>query len=83
MVAELSILSRVVDFLSRFPSPAEVLSIKATSEEEDRIDYLIERKNSGGISELETDELKESLIAQHLMVIAKANALGVIKRLQS
>jgi len=80
MVAELSILSRVVNFLSRFPSPAQVVELKATKAEEDRIDLLIEKKNSEVIEEFEADELKECLIAQHLMVIAKANALGVLNR---
>ena len=80
MVAELSILSRIVDFLSRVPSPAEVVSIRATQEEEQRLDYLSEKQRAGTITAAEADELKECLIAQRLMVIAKANALGSMKR---
>lgn len=83
MVAELSILSRIFDFLSRMPSAKEIVALKATQEEEDRFAYLSARSNSGTATEEEEDELEKTLLAQHLMIIAKANALGVLKRAQS
>lgn len=68
------------DFLSRQPSAEEIVAIKATQHEEDRWDYLDQRNVEGIITEAEADELKEFLLGQHLMVIAKANALGKLKQ---
>jgi hypothetical protein len=80
MVAELSLLSRMFDFMSRQPSAEEIADIKTTEKEEDRLDYLSMRSHTDQLSEEESEELKEYLLAQHLMVIAKANALGKLKR---
>jgi len=83
MVAELSILSRIFDFLSRMPSAEDIVALKATQEEEERFTRLSERSNSGSATQEEEEELEKILLAQHLMIIAKANALGILKRAQS
>ena len=80
MVAELSLLSRMVDFLSTAPAPADIVVVKAKEAEEARMDYLTERKSDGSITPDEADELKECLLAHHMMVIAKGNALVTVSR---
>jgi len=76
MVAQVSILGRLIDFLSSQPSTEEIIAIKATEEEEKRVDYLSRRKNSGEITPAEKEELYNSLLAEYIMGIAKANAYG-------
>jgi hypothetical protein len=80
MVAELSLLSRMFDFMSQQPSAEEITQMKTTEEEDDRLDYLSIKSHNNQLSDEESDELKEYLLAQHLMIIAKANALGKLKR---
>ena len=83
MIAELSFLSRVFDFMSQMPSAEDIVAIKATPDEEERFTYLSLRRNEGITTKEEEEELKEMLLAQHLMIIAKANALGVLKQAQN
>lgn len=80
MVAtDLSLLARMFDFLSQQPTAQEIVAMKTTQAEEDRWDYLDSRKGDEAITADEEEELKEFLLAQHLMVIAKANALGKLQ----
>jgi len=80
MVAEISILGRIVDFLSSAPDDEAIISIKATRSEIDRLDHLETLRREGSISETELNELNATLIAEQMMVIAKANAYGRLKR---
>jgi len=65
--------------MSQQPSDEDIVNIKATEEEEERLDYLSTRSHENQISPEEQDELNEFLLAQHLMVIAKGYALGRLK----
>ena len=65
--------------MSRMPTAQEIVALKTTAEEEARWDYLDYRRNTGQITREEQDELKENLLAQHLMIIAKANAMGQLQ----
>ncbi len=83
MVAEQSILGRLIDFLSSQPTDQEIIAIKATEEEEERVDHLAAQKNEGVISKAEDEELYNSLLAEYIMGIAKANAYGRLKRAEN
>lgn len=76
MVVEVSILGRIVDFLSSAPSDEAIMQIKASGEETQRLEDLTALQQSNTISPEERDELKEALIAEQIMVMAKANAYG-------
>ena len=76
MVAQLSALGRVIDFLSSRPDDEDILNLKATPEEEQRIDLLSSLRNEGLISQEQRDELHNCLLAEYVMGIAKANAYG-------
>lgn len=79
MVATGSILTRIFSFISQRPADEEIIALRANLEEEERIQYLNERLLQGALSIAEDQELKEFLLAQHLMVIAKAQAVLRIK----
>ncbi|MFT5997880.1 MAG: hypothetical protein ACI81P_000325 [Neolewinella sp.] len=79
MVAETTLLGRMIDFMATSPSPQEILNMKATSREEERIDHLAHLSKEGRISSVDQQELDAILMAQHLMIRAKAIAYGRIK----
>lgn len=81
MVAQISTLGRLIDFLSSQPSDEDILSMKATEEEEDRVDHLSALKNEGNISQEEEQELYNALLAEYIMGIAKANAYGRVNNI--
>ena len=69
---------RRIILVGPYPTPADVVSVRATETEEVRIDYLTAYKNSGVITPKESDELKECLLAHHMIVIAKVNGLRAL-----
>ena len=79
MVAEVSILTRFVEFLSESPSPDAILALKATKEEEERVAYLQSRLGSEPYDEDLNRELDNYLLAEQLMVVAKAKAYRKLK----
>lgn len=83
MVAQASILGRVIDFLSNQPTDQEIIALRATEEEEERVDYLSGLQNMGEISKEEREELYNSFLAEYILGIAKANALGRAKKAQN
>lgn len=76
MVAEISILGRVISLLSSQPTDEAIIALKATEEEEERVDYLASLKNEGDISKEEEEELYNALLAEYVIGIAKSNAFA-------
>jgi hypothetical protein len=79
MVAELSLLNRVVEILSDAPAPDEILAIALTETEQVRFDNLSEKNELGTLSHHEREELETFLFADHLVGMAKAKAFGKTK----
>lgn len=79
MVAQASILGRVIDFISSQPTDQQIIALRATEEEEERVDYLSGLKNTGVITKEQEVELYNSFLAEYILGIAKANALGRAK----
>lgn len=76
MVAEISILGRVISLLSSQPTDEAIMAIKATEAEEERVDYLASLKNEGAITKEEKEELYNVLLAEYVIGIAKSNAFA-------
>lgn len=76
MVAEISILGRVISLLSSQPTDEAIIAIKAT-EEEERVDHLANLKNEGAIT---NEELYNALLAEYVIGIAKSNAFARMNR---
>lgn len=74
MVAELSLLNRVVDILSDAPSADTIMSIHPTKSEKERLDFLLEKNEEGTLTTNEKEELETFLFADHLVGMAKAKA---------
>jgi hypothetical protein len=63
----------IVDLFAR-TSSAEVLAFRPSAESEERVRYLLERNESGELTEEETSELERFGELEHLMQLVKARA---------
>lgn len=66
----------MIDFMAGAPSPQEIMAIKATPAENERITYLLSLNTAGKISREEEKELDVILMANRIMTRAKAIAYG-------
>ncbi len=65
----------VLEVLSGFPDPAEVMALRASPRVVERSLILMEKRQSGGLSEDEEAEWDSIMRVEHLVRIAKAKAL--------
>lgn len=72
--AQLPILSQLVRVLASAPSPEEIMAIRATDKEEERLDELMRIMHSTGLTASEEKELEMFQLAEHLVEIAKIEA---------
>jgi hypothetical protein len=63
----------IVDLFAR-TSSAEVLSFRPSIESQERVRYLLERNESGELTESEAAELERFGELEHLMQLVKARA---------
>jgi hypothetical protein len=64
----------IVNLFAR-TSSAEVLAFRPSAESEERVRYLLERNESGELTEEETSELERFGELEHLMQLIKARAI--------
>jgi hypothetical protein len=63
----------IVDLLAR-TSPAEVLAFRPSADSQDRVRCLLERNESGELTDVEAAELERFGKLEHLMQLVKARA---------
>jgi hypothetical protein len=68
-------LSDVLEVLARLPSPSEVLAMRPSAALQDHIDALLAKNRNGGLSEAERTDWQRYLYVEHLVRVAKAEAL--------
>lgn len=54
--------------------PIKVLGFHAPTKVQDRVEYLLEKKQEEGLSETEQEELDHYLILEHIVRLAKSRA---------
>ncbi|HKI31903.1 MAG TPA: hypothetical protein VKA46_08540 [Gemmataceae bacterium] len=67
-------LSDVLEALARLPTPEEVLALRASPGLQDRVEALLEKNRSAGLSPDERREWEQYQYVEHLVRIAKAEA---------
>lgn len=75
MVTEIDALDKVFHLLASFPTPQEVIELKASEEESNRFDFLVEKNRKNELSHSEVEELNKFVLAERYMRMAKAKAL--------
>jgi hypothetical protein len=71
---EIHHLADVVDTLAELPSAEEVLALRPSPALAERIDFLLDKKRTEGLSSEEASEWEDIARAEHLMRTAKAKA---------
>lgn len=74
------IYDRLLDYIVAKATPQDILAFKATDEEQERIDKLLDRNNAGILTPQERAELDEMVAYDELVSILKARALVALKR---
>ena len=64
----------VIDFIAAGATPAEVAAFQASDATRRRVDDLIRREKTTGLSRDERSELDGALMLEHVMRLAKARA---------
>jgi len=67
-------LSDVLEALARLPSPEEVLALRPSPTLQDRIEALLEKNRSSGLSAEERREWEQYQYVEHLVRMAKGRA---------
>lgn len=74
MAAQSQLLNRVIDVLSDFPSPEMVMALQTNEAEEQRLEELSIKNETGLLSFDERIELEHYRVAEHMVRMAKARA---------
>lgn len=64
----------VIDFLTSFPRPEDIVAFKPSDALQHRVEGLLEKKREGTLTESENRELDYFMVIEHLMRMAKARA---------
>ncbi len=72
-------MAEVLEFLASLPSPEEILSLRPSRNLQSRIQELLEKNRSTGLTTEEEDEWERYEYLEHLVRLAKAKALLKIK----
>jgi hypothetical protein len=72
-------LSGVLETLASLPAPEEVLALRPSADAQARIDELLEKNRTSGLSAAERREWEQYQFVEHLVRLAKARALLKLK----
>ena len=74
LTEEVNIYEDFAEFIDGL-SPEKILAYHAPPKVQKRIDFLVERKKTGAITEAESTELEKYFLFEHIVRLAKARAL--------
>ena len=75
MVSErISVMDELATFLADL-SPKKVLAFETSTEAQARVNFLLEKNKSKGLSVEENREMEHFMLIEHLVQLAKAQAL--------
>ncbi|MCB0211978.1 MAG: hypothetical protein KDJ52_21735 [Anaerolineae bacterium] len=66
--------AEILEFLARLPTPEEIIALRPSTKLQERIDILLEKNRSEGLSATEEKEWEQYQYLEHLVRIAKAEA---------
>ena len=82
MVAYQNAYDSLAEFMASL-DPVKVLSFHAPIKVQDRVEYLLEKKQEEGLSTVEQEELDHYLILEHIVRLAKSRARLHLSHAQS
>jgi len=72
--------AKVLDFFVGLPSPEEVLELRPSDRFQARIRSLLEKNRTAGLTPAEEEEWERYEFLEHLVAMAKANALSKLRQ---
>ena len=72
-------LNEILEFLAKLPSAQEIMALRPAPELQEQIDGLLEKQRTAGLSAEEELQWQQYEYLEHLVRIAKANALLKLK----
>ena len=72
--------AEVLEFLARLPSPEETLSLQPSEALRERINTLVDKSKEASLSPVEEREWQQYAFLEHLVRVAKAQALLKLKQ---
>lgn len=69
-----TVYDEIIDFLAMGSTPAQIIAFKVSEATRERVQDLIQREKSVGLTAVETTELEHYLQLEHIMRLAKARA---------
>jgi hypothetical protein len=77
---EFSNTTQVLETLASLPPPEQILALRPSAEFQERIEILLEKSRTAGLSEQEQQEWASYEFTEHLVRLAKAHALAKSKQ---
>jgi hypothetical protein len=75
--------AEVLEFLAALPSPEEIIALRPSETLQTQIDYLLEKNRTQGLTIEEEQSWQQYQYLEHLVRIAKAQALVKLKQCNS
>lgn len=72
-------LNEVLEFLAKLPSPEEIMALRPAEGLQQAMDSLLEKQRMAGLNTEEERQWQQYEYSEHLVRIAKANALLKLK----
>ncbi|MCB0534096.1 MAG: hypothetical protein H6574_24285 [Lewinellaceae bacterium] len=82
LTEEVNIYEDFAEFIAGL-SPEKILAYHAPQRVQKHVDFLVERKKTGAITEAETNELDKYFLFEHIVRLAKARALKLRAKMPS
>jgi hypothetical protein len=80
MTAQVSpALDDFAEFLAKL-APRKLLEYKASSKAQERLNFLLEKNKTAGLTQEEQDEMSYYMLIEHLVRLAKVRALKLLNR---
>ncbi|MEA5460985.1 hypothetical protein VB796_18130 [Arcicella sp. LKC2W] len=67
-------IDEVINFITSFPKPEDVLAYKAPDSIQNRVEDLLYKKQTSFLNDDEIEEMNKFLLLEHMMRMAKKNA---------
>lgn len=73
-------LNEILEFLAKLPSAEDIIALRPAPELQQQIDDLLEKQRTAGLSSDEESQWQQFEYLEHLVRIAKANALLKLRK---
>ena len=67
-------IDEVINFITSFPKPEDVLAYKAPDSIQNRVEDLLYKKQTSNLDDDETEELNKFMLINHIIIMAKKRA---------